>query len=516
MTAKQAALRDERRVSKARFFVLERLLDLVAVVKATRGLHLSLDRFHRQHLLREGAYAQLKKMLPIIVLCGVWLQILSGSLGQRLSALGEATVTLRHILLAVAVVLLWNAVAGNTPRRVMPKRKALTMELGLLVRGSALCGLLLFFGHASHASTLRSAELGGSLAGALLGSSLLLFAVGCCLSTEFISYRLRSRKAIIVGSGPRASSLRAVAQKNYSRIEIVGCIDNCYVGNSPSKDGYLGDLSLLPDLLKSQPIEVVFIGLPVKSHYDQIQNIISICEAVGVESHYRLDVFQTTRTQQQSSPAPSELAVLGDHPSGFRQRVKRGLDLAIASPMLLLLTPLMLAIALAIKLTSPGPVFFVQQRYGQNRHRFLMFKFRTMVIDAEQKQGALEASNEAGGPVFKMKADPRITSFGTVLRRTSLDELPQLINVLRGDMSLVGPRPLPLRDVSRFEEAWLLRRFSVPPGLTCLWQVRGRSNTRFDEWMKLDLEYIDSWTLGLDLAILAQTLPAVLRGSGAM
>jgi lipopolysaccharide/colanic/teichoic acid biosynthesis glycosyltransferase len=145
-----------------------------------------------------------------------------------------------------------------------------------------------------------------------------------------------------------------------------------------------------------------------------------------------------------------------------------------------------------------------------------MLKFRTMVVDAESLQEALEKKNEASGPVFKMKQDPRVTPLGRFLRKTSLDELPQLFNVLLGDMSLVGPRPLPRRDVSRFEDSWLMRRFSVKPGLTCLWQVNGRSNTSFDHWIAQDLEYIDRWSLRLDLEILVRTVPAVVRGSGAM
>jgi lipopolysaccharide/colanic/teichoic acid biosynthesis glycosyltransferase len=144
-----------------------------------------------------------------------------------------------------------------------------------------------------------------------------------------------------------------------------------------------------------------------------------------------------------------------------------------------------------------------------------MFKFRTMVVDAEARQAALEKLNEAQGPVFKIKDDPRITSIGRFLRKMSLDELPQLFNVLRGEMSIVGPRPLPLRDVGKFEESWLLRRFSVRPGLTCLWQASGRSNTSFAEWIRLDLEYIDRWSLLLDFKILLMTVPAVLKGRGA-
>ena len=162
------------------------------------------------------------------------------------------------------------------------------------------------------------------------------------------------------------------------------------------------------------------------------------------------------------------------------------------------------------------PILFLQERVGHHGRRFRMFKFRTMVVNAEALQAQLEDKNEAQGPVFKIKNDPRITSIGRFLRKTSIDELPQLFNVLRGDMSLVGPRPLPERDVARFSEASLLRRFSVKPGLTCLWQVSGRSNTDFEHWIKQDLQYIDEWSLGLDLAILFKTMPAVVKGRGAV
>jgi lipopolysaccharide/colanic/teichoic acid biosynthesis glycosyltransferase len=196
--------------------------------------------------------------------------------------------------------------------------------------------------------------------------------------------------------------------------------------------------------------------------------------------------------------------------------VKRAIDITGATVALGVLGPIMLIIALAITLTSPGPALFVQERYGFRKRRFRMFKFRTMVPDAEDLQASLESQNEVLGPVFKIRNDPRITPLGRFLRKTSLDELPQLFNVLAGEMSLVGPRPLPIRDVSRFNNAALMRRFSVKPGLTCLWQISGRSNTDFDRWITLDLKYIDEWSLGLDLKILIWTFPAVLGGRGAV
>jgi exopolysaccharide biosynthesis polyprenyl glycosylphosphotransferase len=195
--------------------------------------------------------------------------------------------------------------------------------------------------------------------------------------------------------------------------------------------------------------------------------------------------------------------------------VKRALDVFVSLFMLTLLAPLAAVIIVAIKLTSPGPTHFGQERLGLNKHRFRMLKFRTMGVNAEAQQAALEELNEAEGPVFKIKNDPRVTSIGRLLRKTSLDELPQLFNVLKGDMSLVGPRPLPVKDYEGFDEDWHRRRFSVRPGMTCLWQVGGRSDVSFSRWMELDMEYIDNWSLGLDLRILARTVPAVLRGSGA-
>jgi lipopolysaccharide/colanic/teichoic acid biosynthesis glycosyltransferase len=174
------------------------------------------------------------------------------------------------------------------------------------------------------------------------------------------------------------------------------------------------------------------------------------------------------------------------------------------------------AAALLIRLSSPGPVLFRQQRAGLNGQPFTMLKFRTMVTNAEQLKQELAALNEMSGPVFKVTNDPRITPIGRFLRKWSIDELPQLLNVLRGEMSLVGPRPLPVDEVRRFDDPAHRRRLSVKPGLTCLWQVSGRNDVKdFKEWVRLDLEYIDNWSLWLDLKILLRTIPAVFAGTGA-
>jgi exopolysaccharide biosynthesis polyprenyl glycosylphosphotransferase len=196
--------------------------------------------------------------------------------------------------------------------------------------------------------------------------------------------------------------------------------------------------------------------------------------------------------------------------------LKRILDFSVALITVIIVFPVMMLVALLIKIASPGPILFPQKRVGHNKRKFTMYKFRTMVVDAEKQMEQLQHLNEVSGPVFKIKDDPRITPIGKFLRKTSIDELPQLFSVLKGDMSLVGPRPLPVRDYEGFNEDWQRRRFSVKPGITCLWQVQGRSSISFEKWMELDLQYIDKWSLWLDLQILAQTIPAVLRGSGAV
>jgi len=195
--------------------------------------------------------------------------------------------------------------------------------------------------------------------------------------------------------------------------------------------------------------------------------------------------------------------------------VRRILDIILASVMLLIFGPLlMLPTAILIKLTSPGPVLFRQKRCGLNGRVFTMYKFRSMVDHAEQLRVELEAFNEMDGPVFKSSRDPRITLIGKVIRRRSIDELPQLFNVLQGHMSLVGPRPPLPQEVARYQR-WQRRRLSMKPGMTCLWQISGRNEVSFEDWMKLDLTYIDNWSLLLDLKILLKTVPVVLLGRGA-
>ena len=229
------------------------------------------------------------------------------------------------------------------------------------------------------------------------------------------------------------------------------------------------------------------------------------------------DIFnlKVARSYADELDGDSHITAHSGSREGWPSLVKRGLDLVVSLVLLIVLAPLMAAVALVIKLTSKGPVFFRQERVGLNKRRFYIYKFRTMVPNADKMLPELEKLNEVSGPVFKIKNDPRMTPIGRLLRRASIDELPQLFNVLEGDMSLVGPRPLPVRDYEGFNEDWQRRRFSIRPGITCLWQVNGRSSISFEKWMQLDLQYIDQWSLWLDFKILARTVPAVLKGSGA-
>ena len=199
---------------------------------------------------------------------------------------------------------------------------------------------------------------------------------------------------------------------------------------------------------------------------------------------------------------------------GFGVWMKRSVDIILGSTILLLVLPIMMALVVAIKLNSAGPVLFVQRRVGKGGKIFRLYKFRSMIIDAEDLKTTLQNLNEKDGPIFKMVADPRITTVGKFMRRHSLDELPQLFNVIFNDMSLVGPRP-PLPEEVVNYEPWHLKRLAVKPGLTCTWQISGRSNLSFEEWMRLDVAYIDNWSISLDLKLIWKTIRVVLNADGA-
>ncbi|MDE1162930.1 MAG: sugar transferase [Acidobacteriaceae bacterium] len=326
----------------------------------------------------------------------------------------------------------------------------------------------------------------------------------------------QQRNVLVIGTGPRARAM-TLALSNHSeyRYMLAGFVDSEPQNDCGDLGPVLGTVQELEQLLMRQPIDEVLIALPMKSRFSEIQDVMSACGSAGVQTQYSLDLFNTAIAKHHGIDESTGARVVEMVHNDQRLYLKSALDRIFAFLGVVLLSPVFLAIAVAIKLESKGPVFFVQKRWGRNKRTFGMFKFRSMVVDAEARMAELEKHNELGGPMFKMKNDPRVTRVGNFIRKTSLDELPQLLNVLLGDMSLVGPRPLPTRDVERFSDPWAMRRFSVKPGITGLWQVSGRSNTDFDQTIQLDLRYIDRWSLLLDAKILFRTFAAVVKRSGA-
>jgi exopolysaccharide biosynthesis polyprenyl glycosylphosphotransferase len=327
----------------------------------------------------------------------------------------------------------------------------------------------------------------------------------------------RTRNVIIVGGGTRAERIHKelMSHPEWS-YKLLGFVDSRPFTTTDVTSRRLGSINDLEEILMRQVVDEVVITLSMRSQYAAIERVIDICERAGVQLQYCADVFETSIVKQvYSEDHGHRRVVLKMVHDDYRRHLKRALDITGALFGIILLAPLFLIVAILIKATSKGPVFFRQERYGLNKRTFHIYKFRSMVQDAEAAQVKYEHLNQNSGPVFKIFADPRVTKVGAFLRKTSIDELPQLFNVLKGEMSLVGPRPLNLRDVGRFSEAWLMRRFSVKPGLTCIWQVSGRSNISFDRWIALDLQYIDHWSLLLDIKILAMTFPAVIKGRGA-
>jgi exopolysaccharide biosynthesis polyprenyl glycosylphosphotransferase len=279
----------------------------------------------------------------------------------------------------------------------------------------------------------------------------------------------------------------------------------------------LESVSTLIEALHTNSVSrVIFAG--GHSHMNRLQEAITACETEGVEAWLEANFIKTSiaRPSFDSFGGKPMLVFRATPAFSWEIWLKGVIDFIGGLLLILLASPIMLVAAVAIKLSSPGPVIFRQDRGGRHGKPFVMYKFRTMQTDAELRRKELESFNQMSGPVFKIDNDPRITPIGRLLRRTSIDELPQLVNVLMGDMSLVGPRPLPLYEVEKFQHTAQRRRLSVKPGITCLWQVAGRNEVKdFQDWVRLDLEYIDNWSLWLDFGILIKTIPAVLLGWGA-
>jgi exopolysaccharide biosynthesis polyprenyl glycosylphosphotransferase len=322
------------------------------------------------------------------------------------------------------------------------------------------------------------------------------------------------RRAVLVGDGERLVSLRRALGLGRSGIdyEFLGALSADGDSGGLPLLGAIGDLS--PVLRTLRPDELIVSGVDLKE--EELLDLVEEAHRWGV----KVRIAPTTTellTQRGEYVAGQGVPLFELRPpvfAGLDWVMKRAFDVVVSAAMIVVAAPVWVLIALAVKLDSPGPVFYRDRRVGLGEREFGMFKFRSMYIDAALRQAGLEGANEASGPLFKIKDDPRVTRVGRILRRYSVDEFPQILNVLRGEMSLVGPRPLPLRDYVQLED-WHRKRYLVLPGMTGLWQVSGRIDLSFDDLVRLDFYYLENWSIWLDISILAKTLPAVAARRGA-
>ena len=471
------------------------------------------DRGHSINVRGAGLIAWLDTLAALLAALAV-LMSLSRSGAVGLDSFLSAPIPGRNVLFVVFVGTMWPVVCYlfglYEVRRIrQPESEAARLVAATTVGSALVLAFLLSSGTAGVASLPRF-WLGSLTLG-------LLFRTGRRAIER--AHRRHPRRALLIGTGPLARrAYKDIRLDRLYKYEVIGSLDDV------SSDGWLGNgipphigsLEQLEQLLMRDVIDEVVIALPVKSRYEQIQYVIRVCERAGVEAKYAADIFESTVAFPRYDVDDHRTFVaMQVAPGGWRVVIKRVIDIVGAAAGLVILSPLMLMVAAAIKVTSPGPIVFSHSRCGLGRRPFRMHKFRSMLADADRLQASLEERNEASGPVFKIWDDPRITPLGRFLRKSSIDELPQLWNVLRGDMSLVGPRPLPWRDVDRITRPSDMRRFSMRPGITCLWQIQGRSHLSFERWVELDLDYIDRWSLAVDAEILVKTLPAVLNGKGA-
>jgi exopolysaccharide biosynthesis polyprenyl glycosylphosphotransferase len=469
-----------------------------------------------QHLqeigtLHASIYRLMRDFSPAIVLSVYWFFKHPGLMFEGPAWWYVPRISLLEIGMLVGVSLL-SRIATKRSRRSTDA--LLHHELSSSLFAAFLCALFVYPCLLAKFDSTQALRVDAGFFIATTLFSLVCLAFACFIGWISIDTIIPRRDVLIIGSGPggQAAFEEMVDSPVYN---VVGVLDDDFMGASKMRNHYLGGLHLLDLLLKENPISVVYCSLPVKSMYEPIQQVIGICEQFGVEVRHSSALFKTNIARLDSNGGTNH-SILRMVRDDYTRYAKRAIDVIGSAALLLLVSPILIAAGIAIKVTSDGPIFFSQDRYGFHRRRFRMFKLRTMVVNAEVLQAQLEHQNELGGPVFKIKEDPRVTRVGAFLRKTSIDELPQLWNVLLGDMSLVGPRPLAVRDVLKIEDSAQLRRFSVLPGITCIWQMSGRNNTDFANWIRQDLEYIDTWSLLLDLKILIGTVPAVLWGKGAM
>jgi len=446
---------------------------------------------------------------------------LSGVSAISLTDFLAMRISVRNFVLFTALVVIWHALFSFLDLYESKRLWGQQTEAVDVLEATSLATVALFVVGSFFIPSISNPKFLGLFWSLSTGTVLLSRRV-----MRFLLKQIRKRgrntiQMLIVGTNPRAVLFaRKLESQSELGYRIMGFVDKKWPGMDEFRKSDFAlacDIKKFPSFLRANVVDEVVIALPLSSCYVEASRIVSLCEEQGVVTHCLSNLFDLKLTGAKPEPLDYD-SLITFHAGGLQGwgiMFKRFLDIVISLSCLVLLAPLFLITSALIKFTSRGPVFFVQKRLGLNKRLIGVYKFRTMVQDAEQKQAELEHLNEVSGPVFKIKNDPRITPIGKFMRKTSIDELPQLLNVLKGDMSLVGPRPLPVRDYQGFNQDWQRRRFSIRPGITCLWQIHGRSSVQFDRWMELDMEYIDRWSVWLDMQILIRTIPAVLRGSGA-
>jgi exopolysaccharide biosynthesis polyprenyl glycosylphosphotransferase len=419
------------------------------------------------------------------------------------------------------VLIIWSALLftyhSYHSHRTIPLTKETATVLRVVLVGNVLLATLAFVIPLRQLSRSFFILFGILSASLVIIEKILLRIIARYVRMKGLNYRT----VLIVGTGRRALEVaRMIREHKFWGYKIVGFIsDGHHLSNGWARYRVFGTVPDLRRLIESgqfqEPIDEIVFAVTRKK-LDEMKQLFLMCEELGIRTRVAMNFFpnRVARIEIEELEGIPFLTFTTTPSNETQLAFKRLLDIAIAMLLLGLSLPALLIAALGIKFSSPGSVLFKQERIGLNGRIFMLYKFRTMIEDAHERRGEIAHLNEMSGPVFKAKSDPRITPIGRILRKFSLDELPQLWNVLKGDMSLVGPRPPIPEEVASYHR-WHRRRLSMKPGLTCLWQISGRNNIDFDRWMQLDLQYIDNWSPSLDFKILLRTIPAVLSGRGA-
>ncbi len=452
-----------------------------------------------------GSTAKLNLLVDVLFqTLALWLALGAATMPWRADFGGLLGAVFLAWFVATAVLRLY---APLTPRRLLDN---ITLAMLAVISPTLAVLVMHFFGFYSDQPLQPLVFAGSVFAGSLLNHQLL---------SRALSHRLSEQRdqVLIIGTGPLGLATFERLNKEPQR-EVIGFLhltgepDAVPFGDQP----VFASSDLLLQVLKRYVIDEVYVAGRLVSQAKDMQAAVAVCEDVGVPFALPLHNlnFERATLLSNSTRRDGYLHYLTQDPKPVQFAVKRLIDILASAMALGLLSPMLLVVATLIRLDSRGPIFFRQLRVGLHGTKFNMLKFRSMVVNAEARLAELEQANEQSGPVFKIRDDPRITRVGRFIRKYSIDELPQLVNILRGDMTIVGPRPALPSEVSQYA-SWQRRRLSVRPGLTCYWQIGGRNQISFDEWMQMDLRYVDNWNLRIDMQMILQTFPVALGGRGA-